>query len=136
MARVSTTILVVLVLMNGTAGIMDASGLSDDLGVELSTGVSDALDNAMHQASCSFDDGTTTSDDCGFAPGTGVGSTLFGLFVSALYFAQAVFQAVFAAPSMFMNLGFPSWFVTPIFAPMYIVAALELLYTATGRDLT
>jgi uncharacterized protein (DUF983 family) len=42
---------------------------------------------------------------------------------------------VFAAPVMFMNLGFPEWFVLPVFAPMYLISTLELIYAATGRNL-
>lgn len=124
MSRISTSILVILILLNGSVGIMEASGLTEDIGVELDTGVGDSMDKAINHATN------------GFNPGDGAGSTLFGLFVSAFYFLNTLFNAIFSAPAMFMNLGFPSWFVVPIFAPMYVIATLDLIYAATGRDMT
>jgi hypothetical protein len=122
MSRVSTNILVILILINSAVGIADASGLSEDVGVELDTGVSESLDNAI-----------STAQD-GFAPDSGAGETLFTLFVGAFFFAQAMFQTVFSAPTLFLNLGFPVWFVVPVTAPLYVIAMLDLVYIATGRD--
>ena len=124
MSRISTNILIILVLINGSIGIMDASGLSEDTGVHLNTGVSDKLDQSIQ-----------TAKD-GFNPGSGIGETLFGLFVSAFYFFEALIMSVFSAPSLFINLGFPEWFVVPLFAPLYIIATLDLVYAATGRGMS
>lgn len=122
MSRISTNVLIFLILMNASVGIMDASGLSEDIGVDMNTGVSDALDKSVGKAQSGFD------------PGTGIGETLFGLFISAFYFVHAIFNTALAAPTLFINLGFPSWFVVPLFVPLYVIVALEALYVATGRD--
>jgi len=123
MTRITTTILVFLVLMNGVTAVMAGSGLSDDLGVTIDPGGDSAVNESVSEA------------QSGFSPGGGGLSTLFGLFTSAMGFLQSLVTSVFAAPQMFINLGFPSWIVGPVFTPMYVVAALEFVYVATGRDL-
>jgi len=121
MPRISSQVLIVLILLNGAVGIADAAGLSQDLGTQFDTGVSESLDKAIDQAKT------------GFSPDSGAGETLFSLFVGAFFFVQGMFEAVFSAPTLFMNLGFPEWFVIPIFAPMYVIAALDFVYVAAGR---
>jgi len=123
MTRITSTVLVILLLLNGSASIMEASGLSDDLGVDISPGVDRALNDAV-----------STAKD-GFSSRAGPLDTLFALFISAMKLFETLTQAVFAAPTMFTNMGFPGWFVYPVFAPMYVVSTLEIVYVATGRDL-
>jgi hypothetical protein len=43
--------------------------------------------------------------------------------------------AVGAAPTLFLNVGFPPYIVLPLFAPIYVISTLELVYVGTGRDL-
>lgn len=127
MTRVTTTLLIVLVLANGTVGIMSASGLSDDLGVSLSTGTQAAADDAV--------DRSKEEEGGGFSTGQGGGETLFGLFVSGVGLIKDLVTGVFAFPTLLINLGFPSWIVVPLTTPLYIIAVLEILYVATGRDM-
>jgi len=122
MTRVTTTILIVLVLMNGTVGIMAGSGLSDDLGVELAPGVSDSMDAAVDNAKA------------GFSADASVIESTITLILSGVRLFQTLVKGVFAAPQLFINLGFPAYIVLPIAAPLYIIAALEFIYMATGRD--
>lgn len=122
MTRITSTVLIMMLLLNGTVGIMSASGLSGDLGVDLAPGVNDAMDSVVENAR----DGFTATE--------GLGGTLFSLFAAAMGTFNVLIEGVFAAPQMFMNLGFPGWFVIPVFAPMYVVATLELIFIATGRD--
>jgi len=121
MGRPVTALVVFFVGMNVFAGMMIGMGVDDTLGINTQIGGDSATSSIANEDVPS---------------GGGLGSTLFGLFVSGFYFVDALIQGVFAAPSMFVNLGFPGWFVYPIFTPMYIIAALELLFVATGRDLT
>jgi len=122
MTRVTTTILIVLVLMNGSVGIMASSGLSEDLGVELAPGVSGSMNDAVSTA------------QSGFSADAGVIQSTITLILSGVRLFQALISSVFAGPQMFMNLGFPAWVVLPIAAPLYIIAALEFIFLATGRD--
>lgn len=123
MTRITSTILVVMILANGSVTIMSASGLSEDIGVEVAPGVSDAMDDVV------------TEMKKGFSPNIGVIESLISMFVAGLRLFQVVVEGVFAAPSMLMNLGFPEWFVIPISAPLYLISTLELLFIATGRDM-
>lgn len=123
MTRITSTVLIFLLLLNGTIGIMSASGLSEDIGIDLAPGVDDAMDSVISNAR----DGFTASE--------GLGDTLFSLFAAAMSTFNVLIQGVFAAPQMFINVGFPSWIVVPFFVPMYVVATLELVYAASGRSL-
>jgi len=122
MTRVTSTILIVLVLMNGTAGIMSQSGLSEDLGVTLAPGVSENVDNAVATA------------QNGLTADAGIIETTISLVLSGVQLFQALITAAFAMPQMLVNLGFPSYIVFPLAAPLYIIAALEFVFIATGRD--
>jgi hypothetical protein len=123
MTRVSTTILIALLLMNGTVGIMEASGLSEDLGVNLAPGVSETMDEMVTNARDAIN------------PSSGFGETLFSLFISGVKLLETFMVGVFAAPSMLINLGFPAWFVIPVTSPLYVIGSLEIMYAATGRDM-
>lgn len=123
MTRVTTTVLTMMLLLNGSVSIMAASGLSEDLGVNLAPGVTDAMDDVVAEMKK------------GFSSTGGFGQTLFAMFAAALGIGEVVIQGVFALPQMFLNLGFPNWIVAPFFTPMYLVSTLELIYIGTGRDL-
>jgi len=123
MTRITTTVFVFLLLMNGAVTTMSASGMSQDLGVELAPGISDSMDNAIDKLRN------------GFSPSAGIGETLFTLFIAGLQILGIVIDAITATPTMFLNLGFPDWIVVPLFIPMYAISTLELVYVATGRDL-
>jgi hypothetical protein len=123
MTRITTTVFIFLLLMNGSVTVMSASGMNQDLGVELAPGISESMDSAVSQLRG------------GFQPSAGVGETLFSLFIAGLQIMGIVVDAITATPAMFLNLGFPSWIVFPLFVPMYAVSTFELIYVATGRDL-
>lgn len=123
MSRVTSTILVILILMNSSVTIMEGSGLADDLGVELAPGVGETMDDIVENAKD------------GFSVSGGLGNTLFSMFAAGIGVMRLIVETTFAAPQMFLNLGFPSWFIVPIFAPVYVISLLELTYAATGRDL-
>lgn len=122
MTRITTTIVVFMILLNGSVTIMSASGLSEDLGVSLAPGVESSMDKLVSDMKK------------GFSPNAGLGETLFTLFVGALRLFRVIVEGLYAAPSMFLNLGFPSWLVIPLFAPLYMLSTLELVYVATGRN--
>jgi hypothetical protein len=123
MTRITSTILVFLIIINGATTVMVGSGFADDIGVSPGPASQDEINQSIADAKQ------------GFNPSGGGLSTLFGLFVSAMSLFEELFQVAFAAPAMFMNMGFPSWIVTPFFAPLYLVSTLELVYVATGRDM-
>lgn len=123
MTRVTSTILVVMILLNGSITVYEGAGLAEDTGVSLAPGVNDAMDNVI------------TEMKKGFNPNIGVVESLISLFLAGLNIFRVVVEGLYAAPSMFLNLGFPSWIVVPFMAPLYLISTLEMVFLATGRDL-
>lgn len=121
--RMSTAVLVFLLLLNGSASIMSASGLTADMGINPSPEMQEEMDNVIGHA------------QEGFGPNAGIGDTLFAMFGAALSTVNTIVTGIFLAPQMFINLGFPSWFVVPVFAPMYLVVTYDLIFVATGRSM-
>lgn len=121
MARITTTLVVLLVLANGSVTVMETSGLTDDLGVTMAPGISDKADKIVNQM------------QDGFSPDSGVIQSLVSLIGSLISLFLLLIEATYAIPTMFINLGFPSSIVTVFFAPIYIFATLELAYVALGR---
>lgn len=123
MARITTTIVVLLLLANGTVTVMSGSGLNDDLGVELAPGISDSMDDLVDEMKN------------GFNPEVNVVESFVSLALAATKVFEVVVSSLFAAPTMFLNLGFPDWIVVPLFAPAYLLSTLELVFLATGRSM-
>lgn len=123
MTRITSTILVVLILLNGTVTVMEASGLGDDLGVELAPGIDDSMDDVVTQM------------QEGFSPDASVAESLVSVLFAAGSLFQIVIEGLYAAPAMMLNLGFPSWIVVPFFAPAYLLSTLELVFLLSGRDM-
>lgn len=123
MTRITTTLLVMVLLLNGAVGVMEASGLANDLGVEFAPGVSDAVQDIK------------TDAQAGFSVSGGMGETLFSLFASGLGVFKLAVEVVFALPQLLRNLGIPGYVVTFVMVPVYVISLLEFAYVATGRDL-
>jgi len=124
MSRIGSTILVFLLLLNGMSTVMAASGVNDDLGVTLNPGAEDTMEEITDNAKQ------------GFSPTATVTQSFVGVSLAALNTFQLFIEGLTTAgPVMFINLGFPSWIVLPVFTPMYFIATLELIYIVTGRIL-
>jgi hypothetical protein len=122
MSRITTTIFIAMLLLNGSATIMASSGLNDDLGVELAPGISDTAESAVEDLRDAFD------------PSRGLGSTLFSMFLAGLGVIEIVVRSLGALPTMLTNL-LPPYIVLPLITPLYAISVFELVYVATGRDL-
>jgi len=124
--RITSTVLIFLLLLNGTAQIMTVSGLSDDIGVELNPGAEEAMDNAVSSAQAGFDPNVGAIES--LVSFVTAGFDLFSVFVSSAW----------AAPTMLKNLlgggAVVKTVVDVIMLPLYLVSTLELIYVATGRD--
>jgi len=126
MTRITSTVLIMLLLLNGTASIMEVSGLNDDLGVSYTTGVSDRLNEVTDQLNATF------------SPNVNIIESFVSLALAGLTVFRAVIEGVLTAPALFKNLlgrgPVVNTVVDVVFVPMYVVATLELLFMATGRD--
>lgn len=124
MSRIGSTILVMMILLNGMSTVMAASGLNDDLGVSINPGAEQTVNDIIKNAKE------------GFSPSTTIVESFVGVSLAALNTFELLVTGLTAGgPVMFMNLGFPSWIVLPVFAPMYLIVTLEFIYVVTGRIL-
>jgi len=121
MARITVTLLVFLLLMNGSVTIMEASGLNDDLGITLSGGVDKAMDTVVEKSQGAFN------------PSISITESIINLILAGISLFAVFLTGLYAMPTMLINLGIPSWFVIPVFAPAYILSTAEIIYIATGR---
>lgn len=121
MSRIMTTVLIALVLMNGAVTVMEGSGLAEDVGVTLAPGISERADSIVETMKG------------GFQPGTSVVASLLSIAISVGNLFLLVLQSAYAFPTALLNLGFPTWFVVPVFAPFYILGTLELALVVLGR---
>ncbi|MDR9380970.1 MAG: hypothetical protein RI560_04765 [Natronomonas sp.] len=126
MTRITTTVLVMVILMNSGATIMDVSGLNDDLGVEMETGVSDAVDETVEEMKTAFD------------PNIGSVESLISLSLAAIGVFEIVIEGVFSAPTMMINIlgggEVVETVVLGLFAPMYAISTLELVSITIGSE--
>lgn len=115
-----------VILMNGSATIMGVSGLSDDLGVEMETGVSDSVDQTVNDLKDAFD------------PNVSSVQSLISLALAAFRTFNIVISGIFAAPTMLINIFGGSQLVTTVitvlFAPMYVISTLELIAVSLGNE--
>jgi len=115
-----------VILMNGAATMMDVSGLSDDLNVEMETGVSDSVDQTVENLRNAFN------------PNISGVESLISLSLAALGVFQTVIEGVLAAPTMLINIFGGSQVVETVivalFAPMYVISTLELIAISLGNE--
>lgn len=126
MTRITSTILVMMLLMNGTATIMEASGLNDDLGVQMDTGVDRAMDNLVNDM------------QKGFSPNVNIIESFVSLALAGTRIFQILVNAVYVAPTLMINIlgggSLVTTIVTVFMAPLYMISTLEIVFLATGRD--
>jgi len=122
MGRITTTLVAVMLLSNSAVTIMAASGFTEDIGVQLAPGINDEMDKLISEMKK------------GFSPNAGVGDSLRSIFVSSGRLFLVLVEALFAMPTMLMNLGFPDYLVTAFFAPAYMLSTLEIVLLITNRN--
>lgn len=123
MAQV-TKLVVFMVCVAAAATVMQASGLTAELGQQPNPGVQDNVNDSqedLKQYSASREQGETS---------------FIGSVISGVDKAIDSFKLVFALYPMLKNLGMPSWLAAFISAPVYFSFGLFVLYLITGRRTT
>lgn len=128
MTRITTTVLVALILLNGMSAVWVVSGLAEDTGVTFTSGIDDKIDALI------------TEMKEGFSPNINIIESFVSLSIAALRVFDIIISTVFLAPVLVMNLipgdsALESVFVGMIMAPMYLISTLELVFLATGNDM-
>lgn len=126
MTRITSTILAVMLLMNGGAAVMEVSGLSEDIGINIETGIDQQMDQFV--------------DDMkkGFNPNVNIIESFISLALAGLRVFFILVEALYAAPTLMMNLlggsATVNAIVAMVMAPLYMISTLEMLYMASGRS--
>jgi len=127
MSRITSTILVLMLLMNGTVTVMATSGLTEDLGVQVAPGISDQMDQVV------------TEMQNGFSPNIGIIESFISLALAGLNIFTILVTGLWALPTAMINIfggsSLVATIVTVLFAPAYMLATLEMVYMASGRDM-
>jgi hypothetical protein len=118
--KISMKIAFVLVFLNSGAEMLRASGVADAMGIDASPGATGQMEKALDAAAS-------------IEPGGGFGETLFAMYVSVTRTFYAIFEFIFAAPSMLSNMGMPDILVAFIFAPLMLIVARDTAYLLIGR---
>jgi hypothetical protein len=118
--RFSTRIVIFLLFLNAGAGLMVQSGVAADWGVDPNPGGDAELEKA---------NATAAEID----PSGGLGDTLFGLYNSIAGTFQTVLETATAGPTMLNNLGVPGYLTAFLFAPLYLIVGIDVVYLLTQR---
>ena len=118
--RISMKIAIVLVFLNSAAELMRTTGIAEAMGVNPEPGAAAKLQEAQEAAR-------------NIEPGGGFGETLFALYISLTKTFFAIFEFVFSAPQMLINLGLPTYLVAFLFAPAALVVGRDVAYLLMGR---
>jgi len=125
MSRITTVVLITVLLLNGGVTIMEASGYSDDIGVELNTGVDESMENTVAELKK------------GFSPDVTIVESFISLAIAGLNVFQLVVEGALAAPTAIINILGGSQIVEvtvgAFAAVLYVVSTLEILSIALGN---
>lgn len=120
--RVSVHIVLFLVFFNAGAVMLQDTGVADDMGINPDEG----NDERLEQAS----DAAREPD-----PGSGIGSTLFGMYNSLAGTVETVFNTIFPGAAMLKANGFPNFWIDFLFAAMPIIVGLDTVAFFRGWKL-
>jgi hypothetical protein len=118
----ASQIVVVLVLLNASAAFAGSTAVGQDLGVQPTTGAEAEIQAANESIESNTFQQSSEDELIGSITGSVSGPI------------RQVFNLVFAAPRMFINLGAPTGLVAVFAAPLYIVVGLNIFSILTGRD--
>jgi hypothetical protein len=113
---------IILLFMNAAPNLMVASGVTDDWGVTPAVGG----DAQVGQANSAMQN---------IEPTGGFASTLFQLYSSVTGPVRAVMGLVVGGPIILASIGIPSWVITFVFAPQYLIVGGTIIYVLAGRRL-
>lgn len=119
--RLSTNIMLFIVILNLVPGVMGAAGVWDDWGIEVSTGVGEDVEEVQSTFQ-------QTTEGGAFG-----GETLIGAILLVIDVLEVGYSLLFALPTMMSNLGVPFLGIF-INALVPIIVGIDLLGIIGGRD--
>lgn len=123
MARASTQLVIILLLLNASAVIVAQSGIGAALDIDPQPGNEEQIEAANE----------TARNDLSTSQGTL--DTLFGMFTSTASTLETIYNTIFYGPAMLKNLGVPWWITDTFSAGLAIIVAVDIVHALTGRVL-
>jgi hypothetical protein len=111
---------IMMFTLNASITFLAAAGSGEVWGVEMESGIGSTANKVENAA-----------QNVGSGP-LGVVDAVAGLTIAALDIVTGLLDIIFAAPTMFANLGVPGFIVAFVFAPLYIVVALDMVALLRG----
>ncbi|MFW5918079.1 MAG: hypothetical protein ACOCR0_01220 [Haloferacaceae archaeon] len=130
MTRIAGFILLAVVCLNIGAVMVADAGTADNWDMDVNTGVSDRIDDALDNLR--DDDGNLTEWNPFSAGGV---SAIFNIFIFAVDASFAFLNLVVAFPLLLSNLGAPGWMTAPLYPLAFLSVADAVIYIASGRRL-
>lgn len=122
MSRLSTTLVIMLIMLNAAAGFVTVTGIADDFGIQPNVGGDDRINQVNDQSK------QVTANQ-------GAVDTLIGVFDTAASYGSNVFTILFYGPTMLKNAGVPDSWMDFLSAAIAVIVAKDVLYALSGRDL-
>ena len=113
---------VLLMFINAGPNLLLASGVAEDMGIDPSVSGGEQIDRANEEMRS-------------IEPTGGFASTLFQLYTSVTGPVKVLMEVVFGGWLILASVGVPSWLVTFIFAPQYLLIGGTVIYVLAGRRL-
>lgn len=120
--RVSVYIVLFLLFFNGGAEMLIQTGVAGEMGIDPATGNDEELENAKEEARNPN-------------PGSGVGSTLFGMYNSLASTVEAIFNTIMPGAAMLKATPIPDFFVNFLFGAAPIIVGLDTIAFFRGTEL-
>lgn len=120
--RVSLQLVVFLILLNGAAGAITASGAADALNIGPNPGGDEVTDIENRPGTL----GSEAASNEG---------TLYTLYSSVTRAFDGVIALAFYGPIMLENLGIPSWITQMFSGVVTLIVTVDVIYLLTGRDM-
>lgn len=111
---------IMLFAANAAAAFLAEAGSGRVWGIEQETGINYLAEDVEAAA-----------QSIGSGP-LGLIDALGGVAVAAISLVTDLTEIIFAAPILLNSLGTPSWIVTFVFAPLYIVVAFDIIAIMRG----
>lgn len=120
--RISTKLVIFLMLMNAAAGMMVASGVAEDLNIQPNPGGDTRVNETKQNASQ-------------VKAGGGLGSTLFTMYSTVADTLDSIYTLAFYGPEMLENLGVPGFLTDMFNGVLTVIVGADIVYALTGRDI-
>jgi len=111
---------IAMVALNAAIAFLAAAGAASAWGVQMQTGIGDTVEQVNDAA-----------EEIGSGP-VGLIEAVSGLGIAAITLIVDLVEIAFAGPRLLENMGTPSFITGFVFAPLYVVVAIDIVAILRG----